>query len=414
MRSMPDDITLRRPTPDEMIAFFRPLADAFGKAFLDAEIEYERELVEFDRSIGAFDGETRVGTASAQTFRLTVPGGEVGASGFTSVGVRPDHRRQGILRRLMDWLIEDAQARAEPVAVLNASEAAIYQRFGFGQASTATSFSFASSRAMFRDPIAPNDRVRIRMVDGVEATRAFAQVYDQIRGDIPGALNRSEPRWRLLHVGDTEWMRRGQGIKFLALLEVSGKPRGYAIYRINSAWDPTGPNSTMTVLEVLGADPVVEQTLWQWLFSIDLVQTVAGWRGPNPHPLQHWLLEPRRMGLTVSDNLWLRILDLPAALAARTYTGEGRLVLDVTDAMIDSNAGRWELAVDGGHATVTRSTAEPHLSLDIATLAAAYLGAFRFGDRAVAGRVQAVQPGALRTADVLFTRSRAPWCATPF
>lgn len=80
MHSMPDDITLRSPTPDEMIAFFRPLADAFGEAFPDAEIEYERELVEFDRSIGAFDGETRVGTASAHTFRLTVPGGEVGAN----------------------------------------------------------------------------------------------------------------------------------------------------------------------------------------------------------------------------------------------------------------------------------------------------------------------------------------------
>lgn len=411
---MPDDITLRSPTADELIAFFRPLADAFGEAFPDVEIEYERELVEFDRSIGAFDGETRVGTASAHTFRLTVPGGEVGASGITSVGVRPDHRRQGILRRLMDWLIEDALAHAEPVAVLTASEAAIYHRFGFGQASTATSFSFASSRAMFRDPIAPDDRVRIRMVDSAEATRAFAQIYDQIRGEIPGALSRSEPRWRLLHVGDAEWMRRGQGIKYLALLEVDGQPRGYAIYRINSAWDPTGPNSTMTILEVLGADAGAEQTLWQWLFSIDLVGTFAGRRGPNPHPLQHWLLEPRRTGLTVSDNLWLRILDLPTTLAARTYSGEGRVVLDVADAMIDSNAGRWELAVDGGRATVTRSTAEPHLSLDIATLAAAYLGAFRFGDLAVAGRVRAVQPGALGTADMLFTPSRAPWCATPF
>jgi len=170
----------------------------------------------------------------------------------------------------------------------------------------------------------------------------------------------------------------------------------------------------MNVLEVTGIDPVAEQALWQWLLSMDLVRSVTGRRGPVPHPLQHWLLEPRRLGLTINDGLWLRILDLPEALSARRYVGSGSVVLDVADEMIESNAGRWQLRVEDGKAEVTRSTAAPDLELDIGTLATAYLGGFRFVDLAVAGRVRECQPGILQAADALFTPPRAPWNSTPF
>ena len=158
---------------------------------------------------------------------------------------------------------------------------------------------------------------------------------------------------------------------------------------------PTGPASTLRALEVLGLDPVAEQALWEWLFAMDLMGTITAWRCPVPHPLQQWLLEPRRLGLTVGDGMWLRILDLPAALSARTYVGDGTLVLDVTDALIESNAGRWQLAVKGGSATVTRTKAEADLELDIAALASTYLGAYRFGDLATSRpgpRMPAGQP----------------------
>ena len=315
---------------------------------------------------------------------------------------------------MMDWLLADARRHDEPVAILMASEAAIYQRFGFGQSSTATSFTIDPLRVRFRDPLAMPDGAVIRAVESDEATRTFAAIYDQVRGDIPGAVARSEPKWRLFIVGDTEWMRRGQGIKYLAQLEVDGEPRGYAIYRIDAGWGTTGPNSTMTVLEVTGLDPAVEQLLWQWLFSMDLIGTVQARRNPDPHPLQHWLLEPRRLALTVQDGVWLRILDLPEALSARSYVGSGSLILEVTDPMFATNAGRWELSIESGRATVTRTTAEPDLSLDIGTLATVYLGAFRFADLAIAGHIRECRPGALQQADALFTPPRTPWCATPF
>ena len=314
---MPDDITLRNPRPDELHDYWRPLADAFSESLTKEEIEAERPLIDFDRFIGAFDGEVRVGTAGAYTFRMTVPGGEVGAPGITGVGVRPDYRRRGILRQMMDWLLDDARRRGEPVAILTATEAAIYQRFGFGPASSTSSFTLERAASEFREPVDLGPGAQIRMVDTDEATRLFSAIYDRVRPGIPGAVDRIEPKWRLWLVADAEWMRRGDGIKYQAVIEVDGEPRGYAIYRIENGWGPTGPASTMNVLEVTGVDPVAEQALWQWLLSMDLVRTVAGRRGPVPHPLQSWLLEPRRLALTIVDGLWLRILDLPAALTAR-------------------------------------------------------------------------------------------------
>ncbi len=409
---MTDDITLRTLASDDLHAYVADMSIGFGAEFHAAEAESERPLIEFERFISAFAGDQRVGTSGAYSMHLTAPGGEVAVSGITGVTVRPDHRRRGILRQMIGWLFDDARHRGEPVAVLLASEAAIYHRFGFGMATTTTSFSIDRLRTSFREPVEidPN----IRLVGPDEAAGTFAAIYDQMRRTIPGALDRPEAKWTNWMVADAEWMRRGEGPKFLAQLEVDGEPRAYAIYRINNDWDVTGPQSTLTVQEVLGLDPESERALWQWLLSMDLVATINGRRGPNPHPLQQWLIEPRRLALTVNDGLWLRILDLPAALEARTYVGSGTLVLEVTDDTIHSNAGRWQLSVDDGRPTVTSTTAEPDLELDVRTLAAAYLGAFRFGDLAAAGKVRECQPGRLVTADALFTPPRAPWNSTQF
>jgi predicted acetyltransferase len=410
---VPDDIEFRSPTPDELADYFRATGTAFGEILGEDEIARERPLIDFDRFIGARFRDEWIATSGAYGLRLTVPGGEIGASGITAVGVRPDMRRKGLLRRMMDWLVADARAHDEPVAVLRASEAAIYHRFGFGQASTASSFSIDVERAVFREPVDLGTDAHIRLVETDEAAEACSRIYEQVRGSIPGALSREPDRWRLWLVGDAEWMQKRDGIKFTAILEVDGYARGYAIYRINQSWDMTGPDSTLNVQEVIGLDPAAEQALWQWLFSIDLVTTVAGRLGPSPHPLQQWLLEPRRLALTINDGLWLRILDVRATLAARGYVGSGSLVLEVADDGMESNRGRWKLTIDGGKATVASTTAAADLELDVTALAAAYLGGFRFVDLAVAGTVRGCRPGALETADALFTPPRAAWNATP-
>jgi len=411
---MPDELVVRSPRPDELHAYMQPLYLAFGEVPSREQIEAERGVMEFDRSVGALDGTEWVATAGAYSLRLTVPGGEVAASGITGVGVRPDHRRQGLLRQMMDWVFDDARRHDEPVAILLASEAAIYQRFGFGQASMASSLSFDPTSTTIRQPVDLGAGARIRLVDETEALPIFSRIYDAVRPRTPGAIDRAEARWRDWLLPDPEWLRHGDGIKLRALLEVDDEPRGFAIYRIQGGWGATGPAETLTVQEVIAVDPDAEQALWEWLLSMDLVRTIAGRRGPVPHPLQHMLLEPRRLGLTVTDGLWLRILDLPRALEARGYVASGSLVLDVTDELFEANAGRWELRVADGRATVSRSEAAPDLELDIEALAAAYLGGFRFADLAVAAEVRGCQEAALERADALFTPTRSPWNATAF
>src|SRR5688572_18570814 len=164
-----DQFTLRSPAPDEMRAFFQPIADAFGEDMSEPEFDTERRLLEPERCVSAFDGDKRVGSSAAYSFRLTVPGGEVGAAGITGVGVLPDHRRRGILRQMMAWLHDDAIRRGEPVAVLGASEAAIYQRFGYGQGTTQSTFSVEPVHIQFREPLPPDSSRRIRLVDEDEA-----------------------------------------------------------------------------------------------------------------------------------------------------------------------------------------------------------------------------------------------------
>lgn len=418
MAQMSDEIVLRTPSDAEFARFVSPLSIAFNEELSDAAIENDRRTIELDRFIGAFDGDSVVGCSGAYSFRLTVPGGEVGAAGITAVGVLPSHRRRGILRQMMTWLFAQARERQEPVAILWASEAAIYQRFGYGPGTLQTNFDALKDKIRFARAIESPGRVRILSLD--EAVERFPPIHEAIRRSTPGSVTRSEARWRWELLADAEWMRHGNGAKVLALLEDEGQARGYVIYRTRSEWDSFGPKGVVTVMEVSALDAVAEQALWEWIFGIDLIGSVRSWRGPAPHPLQLMVTEPRRLGTTLSDGTWLRIIDLPAALASRAYRGPGKLVIDVTDEFCPWNAGRWQLSVpaDGAAGSTSvepaQSSAEVDLALDISDIAAVYLGAFRFADLVRAGRVRERRPGALVVADTLFSTDRAPSNSTMF
>jgi predicted acetyltransferase len=330
------------------------------------------------------------------------------------IGVSPSHRRRGILRQMMRWLIDQARERGESAAVLWASESAIYPRFGFGIGTLQTSFDVERSRLHFSRPAEPLGRVRI--VGRDEAVDLFPPVYNAIRPRTPGMVTRSDAKWRYDQLDDTEWQRSTNGIKYRAILEVDGGVRGYAIYRVKAEWEERGPNNVMTVLEVLGLDAAAERALWEWLFGIDLVGRVKGWRGPMPHPLLLQLTEPRRLGLTVREGMLLRLIDVSAALEARSFAGPaGSLAFELTDEFCPSNAGRWRLDFAGdGAASVSPFDGEPDLLLDTTDLATVYLGAFTFADLARAGRVRECRPGAVVAADALFVTTNAPWSSTMF
>ncbi len=223
---------------------------------------------------------------------------------------------------MMTRLFEQARERGEPVAVLWASEAAIYQRFGYGIGTLQTEIEAQKDKIVFARPVESPGRVRI--VEPDEAVKLFVPIFEARRAVTPGSLNRTDAKWRTQLLADAEWMRRGNGTKILAVLEVDGEPRAYVVYRIKADWDNHGPKSVVTVMELIGLDGVSEQALWEWVFGIDLVGVVNTWRGPAPHPLQLMVTEPRRLASGVADGMWLRIIELAAALEGRSYRGPGQ------------------------------------------------------------------------------------------
>ncbi len=407
---------IRTATADALRSFLGPLVIAFGEDLTDAEFDDWRHTLEPDRLIAAFDGDAAIATAGAITFRLTVPGGEVAAAGVTAVGVEPGHRRQGVLRSLMRHQLDDVRGRGEPVAVLWASESAIYQRFGYGLGTLNGSFEIDRGRTAWLRPWEPEGRMRL--VDETEALAAFPPVYERMRATTPGALSRSEDWWRWAILHDAEYSRRGASPKYRYVYEVDGSAEGYAIYRTKGEWDERGPKGQVLVVEAVTLTPRAERGVWSFLFGVDLMRTTKAGRVAVPHPLQLALADPRALGMTTGDGLWVRLVDLPAALAARRYGAAATLVLDVADAFCPWNAGRWRLSAAGeagsAVATVERTDAPADLALDVADLAAAYLGTFRPSDLARVDRVEELVRGALRHADALFASDRTPWCVTMF
>jgi predicted acetyltransferase len=383
----------------------RVTESAFGEEQKDEDFERHRKMLPRDRFFAAYDGERPVGTAASFPFRLAVPGGELAAGGVTWVGVLPSHRRRGILRQLMRSQLDDLRERGEPLAILWASEAAIYGRFGYGIAAPSTEMNADPSRFAFREDPGPVGTVRI--VDHDEAKQLLPRVYDKVWREIPGFVERSADWWEQYRLADPEHWRRGAGPKFCALLEIDDEPVAYAIYRIKLGWEDGYSQSQVRLLETLAATPAAARELWRFVFGIDLIVQIRGKYDPAS-PLFLLMTDPRSLRLRVSEGLWLRFVDLEAALAGRAY-GDDSVVIEVRDSFCPWNEGRWRVGQEVGR---TDDAAE--LELDSADLASAYLGAFDFHRLAEAERVRELEPGALERATTLFRTPRPPFCPEDF
>jgi predicted acetyltransferase len=400
-------IEIRHPAEDEWRAAMTAGSASFGDALEDDDYErYSKTLVR-ERFYAAYDGTTPVATTADYPFRLTVPGGELAAGGVTWVGVVPTHRRRGILTQMMRRQLDDLHERGEPLAVLWASEAAIYGRFGYGI--TAPTVQMDADRAQFAFREDPGPRGTARLVDPAEAKPLCAQVYESVRMKIPGFVARSDEWWESYRLADPAKWRRGSGPKFIAVIEFDGEPVAYAIYRIKQDWHEGFSRSELKLVETLATKPAAERELWRFVFGIDLIARVQGRHDPGS-PLFLMVVDARSLQLRVSEGLWLRLVDVGAALSERTYATDDALVLEVRDEFCPWNAGRWRL--EGG--TADRTDANAELELDVADLASAYLGAFDFEHLVAAERVQEHAPGAVERASSLFRTPRVPYCPEDF
>jgi predicted acetyltransferase len=406
-------IDIRVVPHDDLRRWIDTVEDAFADSISDERWDGFRQILEPERTLGAYDDDALVGGGSVFSLRMTVPGGQrIPAAGVTAVAVLPTHRRRGMLNALMAEMFADALRRGEPAAILWASEGSIYQRYGYGLATLVSNLDIERERAYFRGP--DEARGSVRLVELDEAIERFAPIYDAIAATMPGFLERRRAWWRVERLADYAEWRKGRSRKFFALYELDREPLAYAVYRIKNEWGDAGTASVVDVMEAMGATPAATREIWRYLFGIDLIARIQAWGGPADHPLLLMLAEPRRLRLRLGDGLWLRILDVPAALRARSYEGDDELVVQVDDSLLPDVGGRWRLAAHDGRAQVESTTAAPDVMLDVADLAAVYLGGFSLAQLAAAGRTRESTNGALARADRLFATARRPWCPEVF
>jgi predicted acetyltransferase len=395
-------VELRPIAREEHEDFCVAAMTAFHRELTEADRTRFERIDELERMLAWFDDGRIVATTAAFTRTLTVPGATLGCAAVTGVAVVPTHRRRGLLTQMMRRQLDDVRERGEPVAALWASEGTIYGRFGYGVG--ATQASLVARRPAARLAALPERGATLTAGPAGEHVDAMRAIHERVRPGRPGMLDRPGPWWQeRLH--DPEDDRRGA--QPLRAVVTDG---GYALYAVRPKWDDEGPAGEVTVRELVAATTAARAAVWAYLLDQDLTRTVSWELAPSDEPLWLMLANPRAVRRTVRDSLWVRLVDVPAALAARSYANDPDVVLELADAFCPWNEGRHRLSGGG----CERTDAEPDLALDAATLAAAYLGGTTLVALAEAGRVRELRPGALARASAAFRGAVAPWCPEEF
>jgi predicted acetyltransferase len=378
----------------------------FGGPLTEERIDRFSQVLPFDRMHAAFEDGAIVGGAGAFPFELSVPGSVLRCGGISVVGVYPTHRRRGVLRTMMDAQLRDIHEHEEPLAALWASEETIYGRFGYGLAAWCGEINLERVWSAYARPV--ERRGRVRFVTPEEAARLFPPVWDALMRERPGVFQRTKAWWELrrLRIPDEEKANP----KHLAVLELDGSVQAYAIYRQLPNFEDGSSSARLDVSEVLGITPQATAEMWRFVLDIDWYAMLGCSLLPVDHALFTLLANPRRARYRLGDSLWMRLVDVGAALSGREYATDGSIVFDVHDAVCPWNGGRWKL--EGGSAVRTDATAD--LALDVGELGSAYLGAVSFAQLRDGLRLEELSDGAVQRADAIFEWRPLPWCPEIF
>ncbi|OBG28783.1 GNAT family N-acetyltransferase [Mycobacterium sp. 852002-51057_SCH5723018] len=359
------------------------------------------KLLEPGRTIGAFVGGQLVGTADAVTSGLTLPGGTiVGHAAVTHIGVLPSFTRHGIATDLIRHQLRDIATRGEVVATLRASEATIYERYGYGVASSSQTVEVQTARAALRPEVGTGGPVRL--VGMAEAWDVLPRIYAGNRPSRPGTIDRPGVWWQALRLRTES----SPGPSYVAVYGEPGSESGFARYRPvdTEAWF-VSDQRTIAVEDFFAPAADAYLGLLRFLLRLDLIDRVVFWMLPVDDPLP-WLVVDRRSVRTtaVRDETWLRVIDAERALTARQYTGDGAVTIAVNDPLLAHNSASFTVTAEGAHPTDRQ--AELHVGVE--GLGAVLLGGATWRSLAGAGLVRAVDSEALAIADRLFAVADAP------
>jgi len=396
-------VEIRLARAEELSGGIAPVSHYFGSAPTEENVRRFARVLRPERMHVAEEDGKIVGGASAFEFQFTVPGAIVPAAGVTIVGVLPTHTRRGILTQLMRVQLDDAHERGEPVAILWASEETIYGRYGYGMAALCGELEIQRVYGGFRKP--PGHGGFFRLLSYEEAREAIPPVYARVAAETPGMFARPLEWWEARALHDSEARRDGAGEMVRVVLERDGEGLAYALYRLKMDFEAGSSTGEVRVLEAMGVSPEATAGIWRYLLDVDWMDRVQAEILPVDHPLFLLLEQPRRMRFRLGDSLWLRLVDVGAALAARSLGGD--VVVEVTDAFCPWNEARYSL--DGA-----KTMEDVDLRLDVSDLGTVYLGGFTFAQLQRAGRVEELTEGAVARGDSAFRTDRAPWCPEIF
>ncbi|WP_194911717.1 GNAT family N-acetyltransferase [Catenulispora rubra] len=391
------DVTFSRPAERGRGAFRR---DLFA------------EEIAAGRVIGAYDGDRVVGTFANFRNTVSVPGGAaVPVAAVTSVSVAQTHRRRGILSAMTATALRQSADAGEPLSILIPAEWPIYGRFGYGHATDEVCYRFDSKRCAVTGPLPGT----VDYASAPEWVEELPAVYDRLRATTPGAIEYRNRLWErdaglLTHDGkptDKEKL-------FALYRDESGTVRGGVTYSVKTGdWSGFVANDRAEA-EMFAEDSTARVRLLQFLWEQDWIATFDVESFPADDSWRHLMANPRfAREISRYDVLWARVLDVAAALEARTYENEGRLVLAVTD---PAGFAEGVYVLEGGPAgaTVKRSTENPDVTLPVRTLGALYFGHHAATALARVGEITEEKAGGLALADRLFKTAIPPHCATWF
>jgi predicted acetyltransferase len=399
----------------ELDAFFDIDAAAFGTRMSAGFLGLIKSNMTLDRVVASRDEGAVIGTAASEASVTTVPGlGRVPTAMVVAVAVMPSHRRQGRLRSLMRYQLDDVRGRGEILAALYASEGGIYGRFGYGPATFGSTYALDKRVARLAPPAAEFVSGRTRLLSREQAAEAFPAIYEEYAPTRAGEVDRSEIDYvsALGEPGAEELTRR-----FYAVYEGDGHLDGYVSYEVVSVEPPAHSPRRLVLHELCALTPGAYVAMWDFLLGVDLTVELVARGRPVDEPIRWLLIEPRQLRCTFSgDRSWIRLVDVGLCLRARRYAVAGDLVVAVDDPFCPWNNGHYRLVVgeEWGTAEVTRTDAEADLELDASSLASIYLGGVSPVVLADVGRIRQLASGAVPVASRMFANDRLPYCLTPF
>jgi predicted acetyltransferase len=393
--------------PESTEEFFAAILHGFHDEYVADRWEPHRKVFEPDRSFGFQVDGRWVSTCGAYTRTLTVPGGSVPVAAVTVVTVQPSYRRRGLLTEMMKHQLHDVHQRGEPVALLWASESAIYGRFGYGQASPQVRLTGKTKTTAFRSDV-DLGAGSVGEVERDQAIPVIKRLHQSLLPQRVGALNRTDDWWTLRWHDPEAWRHGASAYRFALHYDRRGRPDGYVAFRVKNDWSESGAEVIVEELDAAGAE--ASAGLWRFVLDLDLVRSFSRQGAPLDESVRYLVSDLRSVKAEEQDGTYARLVDVPRALEARRYLTELDVIIRVQDPLFRHNTGTFHVVAGPDGASVTRVRGRPDLAMSIGDLSAIYLGGTPLTALARAGLVLERTKGAAAATAVAFGWPQPPFC----